>query len=122
MTKWLDHQLKKTKKTVNRNVSREDLITLTVLIFIIDTWQVSDMGLNMYIWAQNPSVAFDSYHLYAPIVALAGWVGYSIVLVWRNVQIVSVLPFLPAAIGLFYNAVLSLIRFGFIGPEILKIW
>lgn len=122
MTKWLDHQLKKTKKTVNRNISREDLITLTVLSFVVTILQVTGMGLNMYNWAENPAVAFDSYHLYAPVVALAGWIGYSIVLAWRNVQIVSILPFVPAAIGLFYNVVLSLIRFGFIGPEILKFW
>ena len=122
MTKWIDRQLKKTKKTVNRNISREDLITLTVLTFVVTLLQVTGMALNMWNWAENPSVAFDSYHLYAPVVALAGWIGYTIVLTWRNVQIVSVLPFVPAAIGLFYNAVLSLIRFGFIGPEILKIW
>jgi hypothetical protein len=120
INRWMDTQIKKTKKSVNRNISRQDLITLTALTFIVAFLQVSSMLMNMYNWASNPGVDFGSYHLYAPLVALFGWTGYLLVLIWERVHLVSILPYVPAMIGLFYNFVLSLIRFDIIGPELLK--
>lgn len=119
---WLDGQVKKTKKSVHSSLSRQDLITLTCLTFVVAFLQVSSMLLNMYNWASNPTVDFGSYHLWAPIVALCGWFGYIVVLVCQRVYVVSSLPFVPAVIGLIYNLVLSLIRFDIINPELLKIW
>ena len=118
----MDSQVKKTKKSVNRTISRQDLITLTALTFIVAFLQVSSMLMNMFNWASNPGVDFGSYHLWAPVVALCGWTGYSVVLIWERVHMISILPYVPAMIGLFYNFVLSLIRFDIIGPELLKIW
>ncbi len=121
--RWIDGQVKKTKKSVNRNISRSDLITLTALTFIVAFLQISSMLMNMYNWANTPGgVDFGSYHLYAPIVALFGWVGYGVVLIWQRVYVLTLLPFVPCAIGIFYNFVLTLLRFDIIGPELLKIW
>ena len=122
INQWLDKQAKKTKREIHRQVSRDELLLLTCLSFVVAGLQISSMLMNMYNWANTPGVDFGSYHLYAPVVALCGWCGYTIVLLSKRVQVISMLPFVPSAIGIFYNSILTLIRFDIIGPEILKIW
>ena len=119
---WFQKEKKKTSKELHRKISSEELAMLTSLTFVVVALQVGSMLLNLWNWANNPGLSYESYHIYAPVVGFFGWAGYAVVLHAKRVQTLSMLPFVPAVVGIIYNGLLTLIRYNMLDPTILKWW
>ncbi len=119
--KWLKKEEHKTARDANTHLNHEEIVVLIYMTLGVACLQVTGMLMNMYQWATlNPD--FGSYHYYAPFVALCGWTGYVYVLSMKRVYKLSLLPFVPAVVGIIYGVTLTLIRWGFIEASMLKFW
>jgi len=113
---------KQTAGDAKKKLSREEVVIITAFSLVVLFCQVFSASLNIMNWAyiDNPSTAFSSYHPWSPVVGIIAYVLYIICLWYKRIR--YWLPYLPAAIGLFYNILLISMMNGYVSPEQLRIF